>query len=106
MYDDVGLSYTGYFFVGVTTFVLAYVTINDSTKDEKMKQSDVELPSAASIVPESISKPIAQLSQSVSETVEDLNPFSDDKEKEKREVTGGGKSRCRSTKKKRLHNKK
>jgi hypothetical protein len=87
MYQDVGLSYTGYFFVGLTTFVLAYVTINDTTSIDRAPNNSA----AKSIIPTAISKPISEITASV----ESLNPFAEQK------PVMGGKKQVRKTKRRR-----
>ena len=89
MYEDVGLSYTGYMFVGLTTFILAYVTINDNSGDAKDNET-----TAASMIPESISKPFSEMTSSLP-SVDSLNPFTSEKK------AFGGKRKNRKTKRRR-----
>lgn len=92
MQQDVGLSYTGYFFVGLTTFVLAYVTINDSTSIDKAPENSSS--KQVSMIPEAISKPISEMTSSLP-SVESLNPFTAEQK------VSGGKKRGRKTKRRR-----
>jgi hypothetical protein len=101
MQQDVGLSYTGYFFVGLTTFILAYVTINDSTSIDKAPENSSSSSKQVSMIPEAISKPISEMTSSlpsvsdVRSSVESLNPFTTEQK------VSGGKKRGRKTKRRR-----
>jgi len=89
MYEDVGLSLTGYFFVGITTFILAYVTINDTAIIDKAPDNSSS--KQVSMIPEAIAKPITDMTSSVAS----LNPFN------KEQKVSGGKKRGRKTKRRR-----
>jgi len=99
MYEDVGLSLTGYFFVGITTFILAYVTINDTSIIDKAPDNSSS--KQVSMIPEAIAKPISDMTSSlpsvsdVTSSVASLNPFN------KEQKVSGGKKRGRKTKRRR-----
>ena len=99
MQQDVGLSLTGYFFVGITTIVLAYVTINDTSSIDKAPNSSSS--KQVSMIPEAIAKPISDMTSSlpsvsdVTSSVASLNPFAEEQK------VSGGKKRARKTKRRR-----